>query len=52
VVIADNLYKKHYINDSDFINAFGFIPSDDSSAVIIPVKKAAPISSTKRRGFY
>lgn len=52
VVIADNLYKKHFINDSDFINAFGFIPSADSSAVIIPVKKAAPISLTKRRVFY
>jgi monofunctional biosynthetic peptidoglycan transglycosylase len=52
VVIADNLYKKHLYNDSDLIDAFGFIPSDDSSAAILPVKKVVPASSVNRRRFF
>jgi monofunctional glycosyltransferase len=51
-VIADNLYKKHLYNDSDYIDAFGFKPSDDSSAVILPVKKDPPPPMTKGRGFF
>lgn len=52
VVIATNLYKKHIINDSDFIDAFGFRPPEDSSAVIVPAKKPASASPIKYRGFY
>jgi monofunctional biosynthetic peptidoglycan transglycosylase len=51
-VIADNLYKKHLYNDSDFIDAFGFKPSDDSSTVILPVKNVVPPPSIKRRRFF
>ena len=48
-VIATNLYKKHLINDSDFVDAFGFSPPHDSSSIfpdtnnlfLIPNKKYA-----------
>ena len=51
-VIANNLYKKHLVNDSDFIGAFGFKPSNDSSAGASPAKKDTLISLTKRRAFF
>jgi monofunctional biosynthetic peptidoglycan transglycosylase len=49
VVIATNLYKKHLVNDSDFVDAFGFSPPHDSSSIfpdtnnlfLIPNKKYA-----------
>jgi hypothetical protein len=33
VVIAANLYKKHFINDSDFTDAFGYSPPHDYSSI-------------------
>lgn len=51
-VIANNLYKKHLVNDSDFIGAFGFKPSNDSAASAVPAKKDTLISLTKRRAFF